>query len=116
MSKRLFVGNLSYTTTEETVRTVFAEVGPVVSVSLVTDRATGQPRGFGFVEMTTEEAARDAIARLNGREVDQRKITVNEARPQQDRGGGGFRGGGGDRDRGHGRGRDRDRGDRRDRY
>jgi len=109
MSKRLFVGNLSYSTTEETVRAVFAEVGPVTSVSIITDRATGQPRGFGFVEMATEEAAQDAIAKLNGREIDRRKITVNEARPQQERGGGGgFRGG--DRDRS--RGRDRDRGDR----
>ena len=87
MAKRLFVGNLNYTTTEETVRALFAEAGQVESVSLVTDRETGQSRGFGFVEMATEDEAREAIARLNGREVDRRKITVNEARPQQNRGG-----------------------------
>ena len=87
MSKRLFVGNLSYSATEEDVRTLFSEVGTVVSVSLITDRETGQARGFGFVEMDTDQAAADAIARLNGRELKRRNITVSEARPQQNRGG-----------------------------
>jgi len=102
MAKRLFVGNLSYTATEEQVRTLFSEVGTVASVSLVTDRETGQPRGFGFVEMDTDAAAEEAIAKLNGREVNRRSITVSEARPPQKQGGGG-------RDRG-----DRERDSRRD--
>jgi len=98
MAKRLFVGNLSYTATEEQVRTLFSEVGTVASVSLVTDRETGQPRGFGFVEMDTDAAAEEAIAKLNGREVNRRSITVSEARPPQKQGGGG-RDRGGDRER-----------------
>jgi RNA recognition motif-containing protein len=100
MAKRLFVGNLSYTATEEQVRTLFSEVGTVASVSLVTDRETGQPRGFGFVEMDTDAAAEEAIAKLNGR----------EARPPQKQGGGGRDRG----DRGFSRGDDRERGPRRD--
>ncbi|HJW83860.1 MAG TPA: RNA-binding protein [Anaerolineae bacterium] len=88
MVKRLFVGNLSYAATEEQVRTLFSEVGTVASVSLVTDRETGQARGFGFVEMETEEAAQEAIAKLNGRELNRRNITVSEARPPQRQGGG----------------------------
>jgi len=115
MTKKLFVGNLSYGTTEEELRTLFTEVGPVTSVALITDRATGQARGFGFVEMETEQAARDAIQKLNNRELNQRNITVSEARPPRERS---FGGGGGDRG---GRGGDRDRrsdrsGDRRRRY
>jgi RNA recognition motif-containing protein len=106
MAKKLFVGNLSYATTEDELRTLFAEVGPVASVALITDRATGQARGFGFVEMETDQAASDAIQKLNGRELNRRNITVSEARPPQNRGGGG---GGRDRDRGRG-------GDRRNRY
>lgn len=118
MAKRLFVGNLSYATTSEQLQALFAEVAPVATVDLVTDRATGQPRGFGFVEMETEEGAKEAISRLNEREVNGRNITVSEARPPRERsfgGGGGFggdrggRGGGGGRDRGRG-GRDRGRG------
>jgi len=116
MAKKLFVGNLNYATTEEQLRTLFGEVGPVASVALITDRATGQPRGFGFVEMETEEGARDAIARLNEREVNGRNITVSEARPPRERsfGGGGFddRGGRG----GGGRDRNRRGGDKRRRY
>jgi len=120
MAKKLFVGNLNYATTEEQLRTLFAEVGPVASVALITDRATGQPRGFGFVEMETDEGARDAITRLNEHEVNGRNITVSEARPPRERsfgggGGGGFgdrggRGGGGNRDR------NRRGGDKRRRY
>ena len=112
MAKRLFVGNLSYTATEEQVRTLFSEVGTVASVSLVTDRETGQARGFGFVEMETEEAAQEAIAKLNGREINRRNITVSEARPPQRQGGGS---GGRDRsDRGVFSRGDRDRDLRRD--
>ena len=117
MAKKLFVGNLSYATTEDQLRALFAEVGPVTSVALITDRMTGQARGFGFVEMDNEQAAQDAIQRLNGREMNGRNITVSEARPPQDRGGG-SRGGGWDRDRSGG-GRDRDSsrgGERRRRY
>jgi RNA recognition motif-containing protein len=118
MSKKLFVGNLPYSTTEDDLRTLFAEVGTVVSVSLISDRATGQARGFGFVEMDSEQAASEAIRRLNGRELRQRNITVSEARPPRERSFGGDRGGGGrDRDR-RGGGRDRDRrgGGGRDRF
>lgn len=117
MTKKLFVGNLSYSTTEEQLRALFAEVGPVTSASLITDRMTGQPRGFGFVEMATEEAAREAISRLNGHEMNQRKITVSEARPPRERSFGDDRGGPGGRDRDRRGGRDRDRrGGGRDRY
>lgn len=94
MTKKLFVGNLSYATTEEQLRTLFGEIGTVASVAVMTDRATGQPRGFGFVEMETEEDARNAIARLNNREINGRNITVSEARPPRERSfGGGDRGG-----------------------
>jgi RNA recognition motif-containing protein len=117
VAKKLFVGNLSYTITEEQLRTLFSEAGEVASVALISDRTTGQPRGFGFVEMATEEAAQAAISQLNGREVNQRKITVSEARPPRERSSfGDDRGGGGGRDR-RGGGRDRDRrGGGRDRY
>lgn len=85
MSTRLYVGNLSYATTEATLRDLFRSVGEVVSVSIVTDRMTGQSRGFGFVEMATPQAAQDAISQLNGRMVDGRSIRVAEARPQETR-------------------------------
>ncbi|HLF24799.1 MAG TPA: RNA-binding protein [Anaerolineae bacterium] len=98
MAKKLFVGNLPYAVTEEQLRTLFSEVGLVAAVSLITDRQTGQARGFGFVEMETEEAARDAIQKLNGRELNRRNITVSEARPPQNRGSG-SRGGGERRER-----------------
>lgn len=95
MNKKLHVGNLSYATTEDHLRQLFAEVGPVVSVNVITDRATGQSKGFGFVEMETGEAAQAAIERLNNHEIDERNITVAEARPprEQSFGGGGGRGG-----------------------
>ncbi len=94
MNKKLHVGNLSYDTTEDQLRQLFAEVGPVVSVNMITDRSTGQSKGFGFVEMETGEAAQAAIERLNNHEIDARSITVSEARPPRDRsfGGGGDRG------------------------
>ncbi len=118
MAKKLFVGNLSYATTEEQLRTLFAEIGPVASVALITDRATGQPRGFGFVEMETDEAARDAISRLNERELNGRNITVSEARPPRERtfGGGGEFGDRGGRGGSGGRDRNRRGGDKRRRY
>ena len=83
MNKKLYVGNLSYATTEEDLRTMFAEVGPVASVALITDRMTGQSKGFGFVEMETSQAAQQAIERFNNSTIDQRKLTVNEARPRE---------------------------------
>jgi len=105
MAKKLYVGNLSYDTSEETLRAIFAEVGEVDSVTIITDRMSGRPKGFGFVEMATEAAASEAIGRLNGHTLDGREITVAEARPprQRDdrpRGGGGGRGGSDRRDRG----------------
>jgi len=93
MTKKLFVGNLPYATSEEQLRTLFTEVGAVASVTLITDRETGQAKGFGFVEMDTDDAAKDAIARLNGRELNGRAITVSEARPPRERTGGAGRGG-----------------------
>ena len=82
MGKNLYVGNLSYDTTEETLRSLFAEHGEVESVNVITDRYTGRSRGFGFVEMATEEAAQKAISELNGRNVDGRDLKVDEAKPR----------------------------------
>ena len=103
MSKKLYVGNLSYQTTEATLSERFGAVGEVVSVSLVMDRMTGQSRGFAFVEMADDRTAQQAISQLDGKEVDGRALKVSEARPQapredrrDDRRGGG---GGGDRRR-----------------
>jgi RNA recognition motif-containing protein len=86
MSKNLYVGNLSYDTTEDTLRTLFSEFGDIESVNVITDRYTGRPRGFAFVEMVTEEAAQEARSALNGRMVDQREIKVDNAKPRPDRG------------------------------
>jgi len=86
MSKKLYVGNLSYTTTEATLTELFGTVGKVLSVNIITDRMTGRSRGFGFVEMAEHEAAQEAVAQLNGRMVDGRAIKVAEARPQQSHG------------------------------
>jgi RNA recognition motif-containing protein len=93
MGKRLYVGNLSFNATELDLRELFAEGGTVADAKLVTDRETGRPRGFGFVEMSTDAEATAAIANLNGREFQGRALTVNEA--QERSGGGGGRGGGG---------------------
>jgi RNA recognition motif-containing protein len=95
MTKKLYVGNLSYSTTEDDLHKLFTEVGPVTSVALITDRITGQSKGFGFVEMETEKAAQEAIQRLNNHEVNERTITVSEARPPRERSFGGGGGGGG---------------------
>ncbi len=94
MNKKLYVGNLSYETSEDELQKLFVEVGPVVSATLITDRASGRSKGFGFVEMETEQAAQEAIERLNNHEINQRTITVSEARPPRERssGGGGGRG------------------------
>lgn len=97
--KNIFVGNLSFRATEDAIRALFEAYGTVERVSVVTDRDTGQARGFGFVEMSANAEADRAIAGLNGKEVDGRALNVNEARPKTERsgggGGGGRRGGGG---------------------
>ena len=94
--KNIFVGNLNFGATEDAVRSMFEAYGTVDRVSVVTDRETGRARGFGFVEMSSDEEAERAIAALNGRELDGRALNINEARPKEDRGGGGgFRGNGG---------------------
>ncbi len=99
MNKKLYVGNLPYSTTEAQVRDLFGQAGEIVEVALITDRETGRPKGFGFVEMATEEGAQEAIKRFNGYTLDKRNLTVNEARPREERsGGGGFGGGRRDRD------------------
>jgi RNA recognition motif-containing protein len=108
--KNIFVGNLSFNTSEDELRQMFEPFGQVDRVSIMTDRDTGRSRGFGFVEMTSNEDGEKAIAGLNGSQVGGRTLNVNEARPKTERGGGG--GGGGGRDRG-GRGGG---GGRRDRW
>jgi cold-inducible RNA-binding protein len=90
----IFAGNLSFGATEDAVRSLFEQYGAVERVSLITDRETGQPRGFGFIEMSNSDEARRAIAALDGREFGGRMLKVNEARPKEDRGGGGYRGSG----------------------
>ena len=113
MASKLFVGNIDYTASENDVQDHFSQAGVVVSVNIVQDRMTGKSRGFGFVEMASEEEARRAVAELHNSELAGRKLTVNEARPMEERprsgGGGGYRGGGGG---GGGGGRGGDRGDR----
>jgi cold-inducible RNA-binding protein len=99
--KNIFVGNLSFGATEDTVRAMFQEYGTVDRVSIVTDRDTGQAKGFGFVEMSNNAEGDRAIAELNGRELDGRALNINEARPKEDRG---FGGGGGGRGKGGGGG------------
>ena len=94
----IYVGNMSYDTTEDDLRDAFAEFGTVTKVSVIMDRETGRPRGFAFVEMANDDEGKAAIEGLNLQKVGGRSITVNEARPREDRGGGGGggrRGGGG---------------------
>lgn len=108
----MYVGNLSYDTTDESLRNAFSEVGPVSSATVMKDKMSGRPRGFAFVEMENDDDATKAVEKLNGQELDGRKLVVNEARPMTtDRpprrggfGGGGFGGGG----RGYGGGGQRD--------
>ena len=95
MGKRLYVGNLSYSTTELDMRDLFAKFGTVADAKLVMDRDTGRPRGFGFVEMSTDAEAVAAIAGLNGQDCQGRALNVNEAQERSSGGGGGGRGGGG---------------------
>jgi RNA recognition motif-containing protein len=97
--KNIFVGNLDFGATEESIRALFEPYGTIERVSLVTDRDTGRSRGFAFVEMTDSGEADQAITALNGTNLDGRALNINEARPKVDRGGsgGGFRGGGGGR-------------------
>jgi RNA recognition motif-containing protein len=95
MGRKLFVGNLPFSTDERRLEEIFAAVGPVDTVNIVRDQMTGRARGFAFVEMQTDEAAATAIERLNDSDLDGRKIAVNEARPKPSGGGGGGRGPGG---------------------
>jgi RNA recognition motif-containing protein len=97
MGKNIYIGNMSYDTSEDRLRELFEAHGEVTSVNVITDRYTGRPRGFAFVEMATEEAAAAAIAALDGQNVDGRTLKVNEAKPRPPRSGG----------RGGGRGNDR---------
>jgi RNA recognition motif-containing protein len=89
MTKKIYVGNLPFDATDDAVRALFAPHGEVTSVNLITDRETGRPRGFGFVEM--ENGIAEAILALNNTTMGQRNLTVNEAKPREDRGGGGSR-------------------------
>ena len=97
MAKKLYVGGLSYDTTEATLKETFAQAGTVESATIIIDKMTNRSKGFGFVEMSTEEEAQKAIAEINGKELDGRTLTVNEAKPMEPRaprtGGGGFGGG-----------------------
>mgnify|MGYP001765831386 CR=1 FL=1 len=93
MSTKLFVGNLSFNTTENDLQDAFAAHGTVTEANLMMDRSTGRPRGFGFITMSTPEEAQTAINALNGTMLGDRNITVNEARPREERTGGGFRSG-----------------------
>jgi RNA recognition motif-containing protein len=98
MTMRLYVGNLSFQTTSQDLQDYFSQAGTVESANVVEDRETGRSRGFGFVEMATKEEGEAAIQQFNGKELNGRNLTVNEARPREDRGGGGrggFGGGGG---------------------
>src|SRR5687767_6919834 len=95
MSNKLYVGNLSFRVTSEDLEEYFGAAGSVESANVVYDRETGRSRGFGFVEMASESDANSAIAQFNGQEYDGRNMVVNEARPREDRGGGGYRNRGG---------------------
>ena len=99
MSNKLFVGNLSFNTTENDLNDAFAAFGTVTETNLMMDRATGRPRGFGFVTMSTVEEAQKAVEAMNGKSIDGRALTVNIARPREERSGGG---GGGRRQYGGG--------------
>ena len=101
MATKLYVGNLTYSATNSSLETLFAPFGEVRSAQVVMDRDTGRSKGFGFVEMSDDQACKAAINALNGKDVDGRALTVNEARPREDRGGGG---GGGGRSGGYGGG------------
>jgi cold-inducible RNA-binding protein len=93
MAKKLYVGGLAYASTEATMKEFFAQAGTVTSASVITDRDTGRSKGFGFIEMSSDEEAAAAISTLNGKELDGRKLTVSEAKPRAERPAGGNRGG-----------------------
>ena len=103
MAKRLYVGGLPYSVNEDSLKQIFSEAGTVANASVITDRYSGQSKGFGFVEMSTDVEADKAVEMFNGKEIEGRNVVVNEARPMEERrpggGGGGFGGGrsGGDR-------------------
>ncbi len=95
MGRKLYVGNLPYSASQDSLQETFSQCGTVESVNVITDRDTGQSKGFGFIEMSSDSEAQKAIQELNGKEIDGREIKVNEAKPKAPRGGGG--GGGGNR-------------------
>ena len=95
MNSKLYVGNLSFNTTETELRTAFAQFGTVTDVYVAMDRMTGRPRGFAFVTLGTDEEAKRAIDQMNGTDLGGRQLTVNEAKPKEERSGGGYSGGGG---------------------
>ena len=94
MSKRLYVGGLPYSVTSDKLREIFSEFGDISSCDVITDRYSGNSKGFGFVEFVNEKDADEAIKKLNGSKIEEREITVNEARPREERSGFGNRGGG----------------------
>ncbi|HEV2914866.1 MAG TPA: RNA-binding protein [Pyrinomonadaceae bacterium] len=104
MSMKLYVGNLSFQTSSDDLQQLFSQAGTVESASVVEDRETGRSRGFGFVEMASNEEGQKAIEQFNGKEINGRNLTVNEARPRENRGGGGGGGRGGYGGGGGGRG------------
>ena len=104
MGKKLYVGSIPFSATEESLRELFSGIGEVESVKIITDADTGRSKGFGFIEMSSAEDAKKAIEQLNGTKFMERSLTVNEARPQQPREGRGFGGGGGRGGYGQGRG------------
>ena len=112
MNTKLFVGNLSFATTENELQDLFETCGPVTNVNLITDRMSGKSKGFAFVTMANKEGFDAAVESLSGKDMNGRALTVNEAKPREDRpqrsggfgGGGGYGGGGGGRDRGYGGG------------
>ena len=119
-NSKLYVGNMSFKTTEDDLRQHFGQFGSVTDVYVAMDKMTGRPRGFAFVTMGTADEAKQAAEKMNGTDLGGRQLTVNEARPKEERPGGGFGGGGRGFGGGGGRGgfgggggRDRDRGDRR---
>jgi RNA recognition motif-containing protein len=109
MGKKLYVGSIPFSATEESLRDLFSSIGEVESVRIITDADTGRSKGFGFVEMSSAEDAEKAIERLNGTKFMERALIVNEARPQQAREGRGFGGGRGGFGQGRGSGYGRDR-------
>ena len=102
MSMKLYVGNLAFTTSSQDLQELFGQAGTVESASVVEDRDTGRSRGFGFVEMSSKEEGESAISQFNGKEVNGRALNVNEAKPRENRGGGGRGGYGGNRGGGYG--------------